>query len=110
MDIAHILALIFLFFHAFIPSKLKIDNVIPVHINENPELLANHKTISSFISIKNTRECLIYSRNAARRYDDGCHVSRPLCLLHARSWLRMPMRLLHVIPQCDADDVALRAA
>ena len=25
--------------------------------------------------------------NAARRYDDGCHVSRPLRLLHARSWL-----------------------
>ena len=55
--------------------------------------------------------------NAARRYDDGCHVSRPLCLLHARSWLRMPMWLLHVLPQCrhmqascDADDVALRAA
>ena len=40
------------------------------------------------------------SSNAARRYDDGCHVSRPLCLLHARLWLRMPMRLLHVLPQC----------
>ena len=36
------------------------------------------------------------SSNAARRYDDGCHVSRPLCLLHALSWLSMPMRLLHV--------------
>ena len=36
-----------------------------------------------------------------RLYDDGCHVSRPLlCLLHARSWLRMPNRLLHVLPQC----------
>ena len=32
--------------------------------------------------------------------DDACHVSRPLCLLHALSWLRMPMRLLHVLPQC----------
>ena len=71
------------------------------------------------------------SSNAARRYDDGCHVSRStsktntqvkitwnvvvmlpvdttmavmchvlFCLLHARSWLRMPMRLLHVLPQC----------
>ena len=28
-----------------------------------------------------------YSSNAARRYDDGCPVSRHLCLLHARSWL-----------------------
>ena len=27
-----------------------------------------------------------------------CHVL--FCLLHARSWLRMPMRLLHVLPQC----------
>ena len=36
---------------------------------------------------------------AARRYDDDCHVSRPLSLLNARSWLRMPIRLLHVLPQ-----------
>ena len=27
-----------------------------------------------------------------------CHVL--FCLLHALSWLRMPMRLLHVLPQC----------
>ena len=27
-----------------------------------------------------------------------CHVL--FCLLHAVSWLRMPMRLLHVLPQC----------
>ena len=40
------------------------------------------------------------SSNAARRYDDGCHVSRPRCLLQALSWLRMPMRLLQVRPQC----------
>ena len=27
-----------------------------------------------------------------------CHVL--FCLLHSLSWLRMPMRLLHVLPQC----------
>ena len=40
------------------------------------------------------------SSNAARRCDDGYHVSRPRCVLHALSWLRMPMRLLQLRPQC----------
>ena len=62
-------------------------NVMKVYIERNNLQL-------EFIRYRNS------SSNAARRYDDGCHVSRPRCLLQALSWLRMPMRLLQVRPQC----------
>ena len=80
-----------------------------------PSSTAEH-LISEFIDFKDFGVATL-SSNAARRYDDGCHVSRPRCFWHALSWLRIPTRPLQVLPEgrhmyasCDAYDVAFGAA
>ena len=60
------------------------------HLSERIENISSH---DGWLCVGGTAIDILHyhssSSNAARRCNDGCHVSRPLCLLHARSWLRM---------------------
>ena len=45
-----------------VPNKLKIAKVIHIYKNENPELFANYRPVSTLPSISKILECLMYSR------------------------------------------------
>ena len=68
-----------------VPLEWKEANIIPLFKKGSRNKSVNYRVVVVMVPVDTTMAVM-------------CHV--PFCLLHARSWLRMPMRLLHVLPQC----------